>query len=111
MRALTMDFPGGKGFLKEDLLRPIEGSGVGKTFGTGKPIVVTKATEISEPDHHLALAESITSGCSLPLIGRNRTLGVLTLGWRDENAFSSEDIEFLMRAAGQVGRNYKKKPK
>jgi formate hydrogenlyase transcriptional activator len=36
------------------------------------------------------------------LISRNRTLGVLGLGWREENAFSSEDIEFLMRAAGQV---------
>jgi formate hydrogenlyase transcriptional activator len=102
MRALTMDFPEGKGFLKEDLLHPIEGSSLGKTFETGKPIVATKATEISETDHDLALAESIMSGCSLPLISRNRTLGVLGLGWREENAFSSEDIEFLMRAAGQV---------
>ena len=102
MRAVTVDFPEGKGFLKEDMLRPIEGSAVGETFRTGKPIVITKATEIREPDHYLAFAEGITSGCSLPLISRNRTLGVLTLGWRDENAFSSEDIEFLMRAAGQV---------
>src|SRR3984885_1343407 len=46
MRALTMDFPEGKGFLKEDVLRPIEGSAVGETFRTGKPVVVTKATEI-----------------------------------------------------------------
>ena len=102
MRAVTVDFPEGKGFLKDDLLLPIEGSAVGETFRTGKPIVVTKVAEINEPDHSLALAESITSGCSLALISRNRTLGVLTLGWRDENAFSSEDIEFLMRAAGQV---------
>src|SRR5580700_8625013 len=29
MRALTMDFPQGKGFLREDLLHPIEGSSVG----------------------------------------------------------------------------------
>jgi formate hydrogenlyase transcriptional activator len=36
------------------------------------------------------------------LISRNRILGVLGLGWRDENAFGSEDIEFLMRVAGQV---------
>ena len=102
MRAVTVDFPEGKGFLKEDMLRPIEGPAVGETFRTGKPIVITNATEIREPDHYLAFAEGITSGCSLPLISRSRTLGVLTLGWRDENAFSSEDIEFLMRAAGQV---------
>jgi formate hydrogenlyase transcriptional activator len=102
MRALTMDFPEGKGFLKEDSLRPIEGSGVGETFRTGQPLVITRASEMREPDLYLAFAEGITSGCSLPLISRNRTLGVLSLGWRGENAFSSEDIEFLMRAAGQV---------
>jgi formate hydrogenlyase transcriptional activator len=36
------------------------------------------------------------------LISHNRILGVLGLGWRIENPSSSEDIEFLMRAAGQV---------
>src|SRR5258707_8701313 len=102
MRALTMDFPQGKGFLKEDLLRPIEGSSVGMTFMTCRPLVITKASEISGPDQDLAFAEGITSGCCLPLISRNRALGVLGLGWREENAFGSEDIDFLMRAAGQV---------
>ena len=38
----------------------------------------------------------------LPLISRNRTLGVLTLASRVENSFSPEDVDFLMRAAGQV---------
>jgi len=102
MRALTMDFPQGKGFLREDLLHPIEGSSVGTTFTTGRPLVITKASEISGSDQDLAFAEGITSGCALPLISRNRTLGVLGLGWREESAFGSEDIDFLMRAAGQV---------
>jgi formate hydrogenlyase transcriptional activator len=47
-------------------------------------------------------AEALQSGCALPLISRNRTLGVLGLGSRVENAFSPEDVDFLMRAAGQV---------
>jgi formate hydrogenlyase transcriptional activator len=72
------------------------------TFMTCRPLVITNTSEISGPDKDLAFAEGITSGCALPLISRSRTLGVLTLGWRNENAFSSEDIEFLMRAAGQV---------
>ena len=96
MRALTMDNPEGKGLLREDLLRPIEGTNIGRTFRTGKPTVTTKTTT------DLALAEGIRSGCSLPLISRNRILGVLSLGRRDENAVSPEDIEFLMRVAGQV---------
>jgi formate hydrogenlyase transcriptional activator len=102
LRSVTMEFPESKGFIKEDLLRPIEGSVLGKTFETGKPIVVRTATELSGADHDRAFAEGIEFCCCLPLISRNRTLGVLALGWRNENAFSSEDIEFLMRAAGQV---------
>ncbi len=57
---------------------------------------------MNAPEHHLAVAEGLASGCCLPLISHNRTLGVLGLGWRVENASSAEDIEFLMRAAGQV---------
>src|SRR5580692_4099815 len=102
LRSVTMEFPESKGFVKEDLLRPVEGSVLGKTFETAKPFVVRTATDLSGPDHDRAFAEGIEFCCCLPLISRNRTLGVLALGWRDENAFSSEDIEFLMRAAGQV---------
>src|ERR1700691_6793391 len=102
LRSVTMEFPESKGFVKEDLLRPVEGSVLGKTFETGKPLVLRTAIELSGSEHYLAFAEGIEFCCCLPLISRNRTLGVLTLGWRDENAFNSEDIEFLMRVAGQV---------
>jgi formate hydrogenlyase transcriptional activator len=102
LRSVTIEFPESKGFVKEDSLRPVEGSVIGKTFETGKPLVLRTATELSGPEHDLAFAEGIEFCCCLPLISRNRTLGVLALGWRDENAFSSEDIEFLMRVAGQV---------
>jgi formate hydrogenlyase transcriptional activator len=102
LRSVTVEFPESKGFVKEDLLRPVEGSVLGKSFASGKPFVVRTATDLSGPDHDRAFAEGIEFCCCLPLISRNRTLGVLALGRRDENAFSSEDIEFLMRAAGQV---------
>jgi formate hydrogenlyase transcriptional activator len=102
LRSVTMEFPESKGFVKEDLLRPVEGSVLGKTFETAKPFVVRTATDLSGPDHDRAFAEGIEFCCCLPLISRNRTLGVLALGRRDEIAFSLEDIEFLMRAAGQV---------
>ena len=46
--------------------------------------------------------EAIESGCLLPLISRNRTLGVLALGSRVENSFSQNDVDFLVRLAGQV---------
>ena len=102
LRTVTVEFPESKGFVKEDSLRPVEESIIGKIFETGKPLVLRTATEMSGPEHDIAFAEGIEFCCCLPLISRNRTLGVLTLGWRDENAFNSEDIEFLMRVAGQV---------
>jgi len=103
LRQLVMDFPLSNGVMKEGLLRPIEGSEIGTVFNTGKPFVArTKADITSEWSSHLVRAEAIESGCILPLISRNRTLGVLTLGSRTENLFSCDDVDFLLRVAAQV---------
>jgi len=103
LRQLAQDFPESKGFVTEDLLHPIEGSEVGTVFKTGKPFVLrTQADVTSEWGTSAVRAEFFKSGCVLPLISRNRTLGVLGLCSRVEHAFSPEDVDFLMRAAGQV---------
>jgi formate hydrogenlyase transcriptional activator len=102
LRQLAMDFPDSKGFLREDVLRPVEGSDIGKAFKTGKPVIETKVDLMSERLAAVARPEAIESGCALPLISRNRTLGVLTLASRRENSFSPEDVDFLLQAAGQV---------
>src|SRR5713101_3351966 len=103
LRAHALEFPESKGFAKEDLLLPLEGSLIGSVFKTGKPLVVGGKTDfMSEEVTPEALAEGLESGCALPLISRNRTLGVLTLANRGENSFSPEDIDFLVRVAGQV---------
>jgi len=103
LRQLAMDFPESKGFVKEDALQPIEGSVIGAAFKAGKPVVLDLSSE------QLALrvsaetrAEAIESGCALPLISRGQTLGVLTLGSRIENSIRPEDVDFLLRAAGQL---------
>src|SRR5207302_2845457 len=49
-----------------------------------------------------ARAEALESVCALPLISRGRTLGVLTVASRVENTISPDDVDFLVRAAGQV---------
>jgi len=100
LRQLAMDFPESKGFVKEDSLRPLEGSKLGRIFKTGKPAIGTIA-DFSD-DQAVAREEAIKSACALPLISRNRTLGLLTLASRAENAFNPEDVDFLVRAAGQV---------
>ena len=97
LRQRVMDFPESKGFAREDLLQPVEGSFIGSAFKTGKAVIGTIAdfTKVGR-------TEGIQSALALPLISRNRTLGVLTLASRAENSFSPEDVDFLLRAAGQV---------
>jgi len=103
LRQLAQDFPESNGFSKEDVLQPVEDTELGDVFKTGKPFVLrTQADVTSEFGISAIRAESLLSGFALPLISRNRTLGVLTLGSRIENSFSPEDVDFLMRAAGQV---------
>ena len=103
LRHMAMDFPESKGFVKEDLLQPIEGSVVGRVFKSGRPLVLGVMSEEMTPEASPeARAEDLESGCALPLISRGRTVGVLTLGSRIENSFSSEEVDFLMQAAGQV---------
>jgi formate hydrogenlyase transcriptional activator len=103
LRRLAMDFPQGKGFLTENLLQPVEGSMVGRAFKTGKSVVVDVTKEQTDlVAASLYLAEGLKSVCALPLISRDRTLGVLGLGSRVENAFNPEAVDFLLRAAGQI---------
>src|SRR5258707_3962163 len=103
LRQLAMDFPESKGFVREDLLHPVEGSLLGRVFKTGKPVVLDVMSEqMAVEESPEARAEALESGCALPLISRGRTLGVLTLASRVQNSVSPDDVEFLMRAAGQV---------
>src|SRR6202030_127564 len=100
---LAMDFPESRGFAKEDALQPIEGSVIGAVFKTGKPVVLDLISEQMAPQVTAEVrAEAIESGCALPLISRGRTLGVLTMGSRVEKSIRPEDVDFLLRAAGQV---------
>jgi formate hydrogenlyase transcriptional activator len=103
LRQLAMDFPGSKGFAKEDALQPIDGSVIGTVFNAGKPVVLDLCSEelASHVSTHVR-AEGLESGCALPLISQGRTVGVLTLASRFENSIRREDADFLMRAAGQL---------
>jgi formate hydrogenlyase transcriptional activator len=49
-----------------------------------------------------AVGEGVNSFCDVPLISRNRTLGVLAVARREENAFDADEVTFLLQAANQV---------
>ncbi len=104
LRVYALDFAESKGFFKEETLIPFEGSHPGEAFLTGKPVVLDRpnAATMNSEEHHRVVSEGVKSGCLMPLISRDRVLGVLALGRLTENAFSQNEIEFLAQVAGQT---------
>src|SRR3984893_18499219 len=103
LRVHALDFPEGKGIFKEEILIPIEGSTPGETFRKGKPWVMNRLDpELPAEMYAKAAKEGINSLCDMPLVSRGRTLGVLAVARREENAFDREETDFLFQVAQQV---------
>ncbi len=73
-------------------------------FRDGRPLVLATldAPQASSGIARLLRAEGLQSACIIPLVTRNRTLGTVNLASIRENAFSSEDVEFLTQIAAQA---------
>ena len=103
LQTFVLDFPESKGFIREAFFIPIEGSLSGLVIRTRKPWAgsASDILELGLKDE-AAIPEGLKTGCILPLVSRNRILGVLSLARREENAFSQADIEFLGQVASQI---------
>lgn len=104
LRLYAVDFPESKGFLQEDLVYSIELSPSGTAFRTMKPLTLQSpfASWLNYPIAQVAIREGLKSVCCLPLISRNRAIGVLVLGRLRDDAFSQADINFLGQIANQL---------
>jgi formate hydrogenlyase transcriptional activator len=104
LRLYALDFPEGKGFFHEELVYSIEGSPSGTAFRTMKPLTLQSpfAGWLDSPIAQIAVREGLKSVCCLPLISRNRAIGVLVLGRLRDDAFSQADISFLSQVANQI---------
>jgi formate hydrogenlyase transcriptional activator len=102
-RVFAIDFPHGKGVIKEELLvRP--STAVKKALETLRPVVshTCDGNELVSEASDIVIAEGLRAYCSIPLVNRGRALGILSILRRTEDAFSQEDINFLSRASGQI---------
>jgi formate hydrogenlyase transcriptional activator len=99
LRLYALDFPSSKGILREGVTVKNMASSVGIAFQTGQALNLSKE-EIAADG--MVAAEGAQSLCRLPLIGRHRVLGVLSVGSMQENVFSEEDLSFLQQVASQV---------
>jgi len=104
MRVLALDFPQGKGLMREDLIVPLEGSITGKAFRSRQPLVLDKAAmeTFESPSSRLLRAEGVRSVVCMPLITHDRALGTLSLASLRDAAFQQDDVDLLVQVAGQV---------
>lgn len=102
-RVFALDFPHGKGVIKEELLVTPSAAAM-KAMDTLKPVVVDtrKRDEFLSVTTELATAEGIKALCGIPLANHGRVLGILSTGRKTETPFTPEDVDFLSRASGQI---------
>lgn len=103
-RVFALDFPGGKGFAKEEqIVIDVEGNPAKRAFETLKPVIVTLGdAPPGSYGHKIATAEGLKIVCFIPLVSRDRAVGNLVLARTTEDIFTPEDVEFLSQAAGQI---------
>jgi formate hydrogenlyase transcriptional activator len=105
LQTFVLDFPESKGLIRE-YFTSIEGSLSGLVFRTGKAWMGT-ASDILQLglNDEAAIPEELKTGSILPLVSRNRILGVLSPGRREESAISQDDIGFLTQVASRVQKD------
>src|SRR3989475_9549723 len=102
-RVFAIDFPHGKGVLKEELLvRP--STAVKKALETLRPVVshTCDGNELVSEASDIMVAEGLRAYCAIPLVNRGRAVGILSILRTTEAPFSQENINFLSRASGQI---------
>ncbi len=99
----VLDFPQGKGLIKEEIVYTISGAGK-RVLETLKPLVVDVSDPAAVPPqiYDKVVAEGLKSACLIPLLNRGRALGGLVIARTTETSFTPEDVEFLSQASGQI---------
>jgi formate hydrogenlyase transcriptional activator len=102
-RLIALDFPQGKGFIREDDTHMVTGAGK-RALETLKPVIVERIRPGDLPSEicEKVISEGLKSSCVIPLVSKDRALGYLSLARTTEATFAPEDVEFLAEAAGQI---------
>ena len=102
VRVVAVDFPGGKGIIKEELLVTPSVAAL-NAMETLRPVVLGAGTdELPSDVHALRAAEGIRAACLIPLVNRGRLVAMLSILRQTEVPFRQEDVDFLWRASGQI---------
>jgi formate hydrogenlyase transcriptional activator len=113
LRVTILHNPDARGPFRAGSLVPMNGSISGQVLRKGKSILVESFEQVrgdpeifGNPDGRLlyerVIQEDLRTGCYLPLIGRDRVVGVLMLCRRSDNNFAKDDVILLEQVACQV---------
>lgn len=105
--------PHARGPFREGSLVPLNSSISGQVLRKAKSIRIDSFEEVRDnpeiygnPEgrvlYEQVIEEGLRTGCYLPLIGRDRVVGVLMLCRRSDNAFEKDDVVLLEQVASQV---------
>ena len=102
-RIYAVDFPDAKGFVKEEIV-VTPGLAFKRAWESSKPVIINAhdPEELGPDLHGLVVAEGLNSHCLIPLVTHGRTVGVLIVARKHEGSFTSEDVDFLSEASGQI---------
>jgi formate hydrogenlyase transcriptional activator len=101
-RIYVVDFPNARGFVKEEIL-VTPGDAFMRAWESSKPVTLAAndRKELGTEIYELVVAEGLNAHCLIPLVSRDRPVGVLILARRGEG-FTDEDVDFLREASGQI---------
>ena len=104
-RLQILDAAYGKEVLVKETVVPAEGSATGWVFRAREPLILARldSTRFQPKTLQHFLAAGLKSACWLPLVSRDRVLGVLAVASHREAAFGEKDAYMLGQIANQVG--------
>ena len=102
LRIHAVDFPEGKGLIREESKVPSADGPTSRAFRHCETIALDAHALSGLDAGDLAVAEGFRALCDIPLVSRNRSLGVLCLGRLHDSPFTGDEVEFLRQVAAQV---------
>jgi formate hydrogenlyase transcriptional activator len=102
LEVYTLDFPSEAGRFKEGTTVPLAGTITSQVFQTGKPWAGTREQACAVFPRQLLLAERFSTGCILPLSGRNRVVGTLGLVRAEHKPYTKDELDFLSQVSSQI---------
>jgi formate hydrogenlyase transcriptional activator len=98
LRLTAMDFPEHEDVFIEDEIVELDGTDAGRAFTTRLPVISGSAPASDS----VWKRSGLKSGVRVPLISRDRVLGILGVGRLSEDSFTQEDLDLLTAVGEQV---------